>query len=401
MNSELPAPVDLPVPALPPVAQERRLVAADVTIDEQGAQHTEAVDAFLSDLAAVPPLEQDGAPTARHLAVAHPTDPHTYATYRSELAGVSLLSVPVGEPLDSVLAGAKEELDDRHIRSKDMLTFMRGNTRNLTQPLRDAGTVLQTPDQLPCATPPAGRPAADDPAPYIVQVAIMNPNSNFSVTQVILAGAHHTLADLRDAIYCVTDKNARQCASRTSHGALFYLSDRIYTDTRDASAPDYAAPVHAFLQAQAHAAHASMCASMAARNLPYEALEKPVPRARAMHDAPLGSLTLHVAHSGYLYVHAGACEHMVVVQDVRARHAGDPPLGAAPVTTFLKRPTVRRCCICTTRPACKVAHNDDLAPTTPAFFCDLCFDELHAPVEGAEDDDEDDGDLVVYPYVHE
>jgi snRNA-activating protein complex subunit 3 len=120
-----------------------------------------------------------------------------------------------------------------------------------------------------------------------------------------------------------------------------------------------------------------------------------------MQDTPLSDLPLQIAHSGYLYMHAGACEHMIVVQDVRLLHADDPlAAAAAPTTTFLKRPYVRRCCICATRPACKVAHGDDLAPTTPAFFCDQCFDALHMPVDGADDDEEDDS-LVVYPYLHE
>jgi len=91
---------------------------------------------------------------------------------------------------------------------------------------------------------------------------------------------------------------------------------------------------------------------------------------------------------------------MVTVQDVRLRHADDPQDAEAyPHTAFLRAPRVRRCSVCLKRPAEQVVYNDDLAPSTPAFFCPECFALLHCDESGAPLPEA--ATLQAFPYFQE
>ena len=43
---------------------------------------------------------------------------------------------------------------------------------------------------------------------------------------------------------------------------------------------------------------------------------------------------------------------------------------------------LRRCDICEHTQACRVTYDDPLAPSSPAFFCQHCFDMLHTDEHG-------------------
>jgi hypothetical protein len=226
-------------------------------------------------------------------------------------------------------------------------------------------------------------------APVVVQVAFHSPDAHFTKTQTLLAACSHTLAQLKDAIECKNDRYAADelGPAGSLRGGIFYLGGTIYADTRPEGEPsyiDYLPNLLEFFEKHAAGVRTETGGALQRKglfSLAEAAARTPGPMkpvTRSMHDVRIGDLDVSVAQPGeYLYLHAGACEHFLVIEDVRIAHVHDPDVSTMPRTVFRPPRRLEKCCICSVRPAVMVAFDDVLAPESPAFFCELCFDDLH------------------------
>jgi snRNA-activating protein complex subunit 3 len=92
-----------------------------------------------------------------------------------------------------------------------------------------------------------------------------------------------------------------------------------------------------------------------------------------MESTKIRDLTLRVGAT-YVYAHQGDCEHALRCTDIRLATAEE--LEAAPsfpVTTHKLQRQQRKCAICEAALAAKVVYDSRLAPETPCFFCQECF----------------------------
>ena len=238
-------------------------------------------------------------------------------------------------------------------------------------------------------------------ADVVLQIALLAPDAHFAKTQTLLAQAGHTLAQLKDAIWCANDKHATDELGSALLGGMFYLSDTLYSDTRDANADgyvEYESRVQAFLESRAQHVSHDVTSLLRKRGIQGGVpVATPAARAKsaAMQDVTLAELAVSISRPGrYLYVHAGACEHVLVFEDVRLKHADDPDVDAAPATLPPRHPRLEKCCVCMVRPAVKVSFDDVSAPESPALLCDACFDDLH--LDSAGGDRPDAAGLDVY-----
>ena len=76
----------------------------------------------------------------------------------------------------------------------------------------------------------------------------------------------------------------------------------------------------------------------------------------------------------YLYAHAGGCEHVLYIKQVRSRISDDVNTIRC---TFKSRPNLLICDLCELNLPVKVTWNDFYAPKSPCFWCLNCYSEFH------------------------
>jgi hypothetical protein len=297
----------------------------------------------------------------------------------SRRAGYKIIDAKPGDELNSILAACQGDLKRqwseacKHLKSlpTHQKTTKKYESADSPPIAQVSLSILQQQSQS------AGS------ADVVVQVALRSAGANFSRAQVILLAAYHTLADLRDAIYCANDRYAEDSQGRRVAGGLFYIHNTLYTDTRDANAVDYSEPIRQFLSENAMRANEKVMRCLSDSGGADRCGASAVPPVKQMQNATLGSLVLRPAEQGdYVYLHAGACEHIVVIEDVRLRHSTDPSLDLGPVVLRKDERPLEICCVCGMRPAVRIAYEDPLAPCSPAFMCAGCFESLHFDCEG-------------------
>lgn len=219
----------------------------------------------------------------------------------------------------------------------------------------------------------------------VVQIAVHTPDRNFHRAQAILLAAHHTLVDLRRAIHCVNDKYAAQQLDSAPQSGYMLLNDTLYVDCFDQSPGEYMKPILSFLEDESNNVDQRITRYLQSKGLAAvggRQRASALPAVKSMHSVRLDELMLTPGqHGRYMYGHCGACEHMLVVEDVRIKHVSDPDL-TRPVTLRAHDVPLQKCCICAARPSTKIAYGDSLAPSSPAFFCSCCFDDLHLGADG-------------------
>jgi snRNA-activating protein complex subunit 3 len=174
------------------------------------------------------------------------------------------------------------------------------------------------------------------------------------------------LTALLDAVDCVTVRDPLQ----TSRNAFFFIHGTFYIDDRHCDAADY------------------QDLTKAIRN--NDPLQDPLTFRLAEHQGfsrcPVKSAAtttfaeLDVKMGEYcLLRHCGGCDHYFYLSHVRSlrgyprRERGDFPHRVAKV-----RDAARRCLLCRLFPATVVLYEDPLSPESPAYYCAVCFDILHA-----------------------
>ncbi|KAM4603602.1 snRNA-activating protein complex subunit 3 isoform 2-T2 [Polymixia lowei] len=184
----------------------------------------------------------------------------------------------------------------------------------------------------------------------------------------------HSLADLRDAICCVSDLQVCGEFSNTPDmapdfiskdlykSAFFFLEGVFYSDMRFPECQDI-----------------SMTTLEWAKSHNFPSYKQ-----ARMEDVLFTDLKVKVGFP-YLYCHQGDCEHLIIITDVRLAHGSDClDRKLYPLLTHKHRVTTRRW----------LTTNDNFAPSDPCLFCDKCFRMLHYDDQGNKL-----GDFLAYPYV--
>ncbi|XP_068445295.1 snRNA-activating protein complex subunit 3 isoform X2 [Clinocottus analis] len=210
---------------------------------------------------------------------------------------------------------------------------------------------------------------------------------NFSAIRphvTMLMTGSHSLAELRDAICCVSDLQVCGEFSNTPDmapefiskdhfkSAYFFFEGVFYNDMRYPECQDISMTVIEWAKA---------------RNFP------PYSQAK-MQDTRFVDMKVKVGFP-YLYCHQGDCEHLVIITDIRLIHADDClDKKLYPLLTNKHRVTTQKCAACHVFIGRWLTTNDRLAPSDPCLFCDKCFRMLHYDAQGKKI-----GAFLAYPYV--
>ncbi|XP_022142620.1 snRNA-activating protein complex subunit [Momordica charantia] len=222
-------------------------------------------------------------------------------------------------------------------------------------------------------------------------------------TQEFLAHGRQTLAELKDKLYCLTDKLMVKAGQQDSSG-YFLIEDVFCNDLRDPSAVDYSKPVFDWLRNSEDEARKKweciiMGESQQKNTVAGEVSVSHVPHFRSvsMNKIRFCDLKFRLG-AGYLYCHQGNCKHTIVIRDMRLIHPEDVHDRAAyPILTFQLRTRVQKCDACNIYRAKKVTLDDKWAQENPCYFCEDCYFLLHYSKEG----NLLYNDFVVYDYLHD
>ncbi|XP_026159635.1 snRNA-activating protein complex subunit 3 [Mastacembelus armatus] len=200
---------------------------------------------------------------------------------------------------------------------------------------------------------------------------------------LVMTGSH-SLAELRDAICCVSDLQVCGEFSNTPDiapdfiskdhfkSAFFYFEGVFYNDMRFPECQDISMTIIEWAKA---------------RNFP------PYSQAK-MEDTRFIDLKIKVGFP-YLYCHQGDCEHLVIFTDIRLVHKNDcMDKKLYPLLIHKHRVTTQKCAVCHVYIGRWITKNDQFAPSNPCLFCDKCFRMLHYDAKGNKL-----GDFLAYPYV--
>ncbi|KAJ0033669.1 hypothetical protein NQD34_000776 [Periophthalmus magnuspinnatus] len=200
----------------------------------------------------------------------------------------------------------------------------------------------------------------------------------------LLMTGSHTLAELRDAICCVSDLQV--CGEFSNNpdivpdfvskdhykSAFFYFEGVFYNDMRFPECRDLSITTIEWAKS---------------RNFP------PFTQAN-MEDTRLVDLKVKVGFP-YLYCHQGDCEHLVIITDVRLMHRNDClDKKTYPLLIHKDRIDTHKCSVCHVYIGRWHTSNDQFAPSDPCLFCDKCFRMLHYDTQGNKL-----GNFLAYPYI--
>ncbi|KAM8880346.1 snRNA-activating protein complex subunit 3 [Spinachia spinachia] len=200
----------------------------------------------------------------------------------------------------------------------------------------------------------------------------------------LLMMGSHTLAELRDAICCVSDLQVCGEFSSTPDmapefiskdhfkSAYFFFEGVFYNDMRYPECRDISMTVIEWQKAY---------------NVPLYTQGK-------MEDTRFVDLKVKVGFP-YLYCHQGDCEHLVIITDVRLTHANDClDKKLYPMLVQKHRVPTQKCAVCHVYIGRWLTTNDQFAPSNPCLFCDQCFRMLHYDTKGNKL-----GQFMAFPYV--
>ncbi|XP_076004035.1 snRNA-activating protein complex subunit 3 [Genypterus blacodes] len=200
---------------------------------------------------------------------------------------------------------------------------------------------------------------------------------------LVMTGSH-SLADLRDAICCVSDLQVIGEFSNTPDmvpdfiskdhfkSAFFFFEGVFYNDMRFPECQDISSTTIEWATS---------------RNFPAYSQAK-------MEDTRLVDLKIKVGFP-YLYCHQGDCEHLVIITDIRLAHMNDClDKKLYPLMTHKHRPITRKCAVCQIFIGRWLTTDDRFAPSHPCLFCDKCFRMLHYNAQGQKL-----SDFQAYAYV--
>ncbi|KAL7213844.1 hypothetical protein ACSBR2_016389 [Camellia fascicularis] len=238
----------------------------------------------------------------------------------------------------------------------------------------------------------------------VLCVEVYHNKRTWAKTQEFLVLGCQPLTELRDSIYCLTDKVMEKAEQHDPSG-YFLIEDVFCNDLRVPSAIDYSKPVFDwFRKSEAEVLEKWECIISGEMQQKQKALlgsasSSHLPRFKAvdMNKTRFSDLRFRLG-AGYLYCHQGDCKHVIVVRDMRLIHPEDVQNRAAyPITTFQLKLRYRKCSVCKIYRAEKVTVDDKWAPDNPCYFCKYCYYMLHYDENGSLLYNE----FSVYDYHHE
>ncbi|KAL6310357.1 snRNA-activating protein of 50kDa MW C terminal-domain-containing protein [Sparassis latifolia] len=178
-----------------------------------------------------------------------------------------------------------------------------------------------------------------------------------------------TIGDLFDVIPCWSSEIPKECVgddggiagyetsadTDESTGCVICIDGVAYGDGQ--SAEDYSDKLVAMVNASQEEGDDS---------------EPRLKRGPTMHDTSFRSLSLRL-HEPYWLLHAGNCEHLVVVDEIRLHHPSDPPHAAFPLTTQITPPLLDICRACNKVPAVFAIVGDVRLGESPFVICGPCW----------------------------
>eukprot|EP01100_Stratorugosa_tubuloviscum_P005139 TRINITY_DN2335_c0_g1_i2.p1 TRINITY_DN2335_c0_g1~~TRINITY_DN2335_c0_g1_i2.p1 ORF type:complete len:485 (+),score=169.70 TRINITY_DN2335_c0_g1_i2:64-1455(+) len=235
-----------------------------------------------------------------------------------------------------------------------------------------------------------------DSSEIIVSISFHHPKTHKKQQEFLVLGSQ-PLFIVRDMFYCILDhlpmlnsKDAIEAnpitfenTRSTRHSGYFLIENTFYTDLRHPDAIDYSQSILQWVEENK-------------TNLHRECGTVPNFERKDMATS-LNEISVRIGMP-YIYMHQGDCEHVIVFNDIRFVTDQDNQNGRAyPVLTFRSKIRKRKCNVCDIHPAKFVTFEDKLAPESPSFFCQKCYQQLHYDFEGRLLYD----DFEVYPYFHE
>jgi hypothetical protein len=235
---------------------------------------------------------------------------------------------------------------------------------------------------------------AVNPNELILKIAFHSMHKPNLVSQEFLVLGSQKLSDLRDMLYCLSDrvfddeekrKNrftpAPDCKAYRQGSAFFFMEGVFYNDMREPDAEDYSIPIREWVKC------------LPTEKKPFEGQLE----AKSMASVTFNEINLRINHP-YLYTHCGNCEHIITVKDIRMLHPSDPQnFELYPLRTYFSRVRRKRCRMCDDFAAAFVTVGDENAPENPCVFCEYCFDAFHNDENGQRLYD----NFKVFRYTHE
>eukprot|EP00892_Ulva_mutabilis_P006987 jgi/Ulvmu1/4660/UM002_0391.1 len=357
-----------------PFPRQLRLTSEAVDLQTAGG-HAAAVSQVLQSLDEHAMLDPVSAPDLSWLRLAHPCNTREHAAHLCELASVHMSAAKPGEELAAVLASGAHFVQNRWAAAYGRLKSI---PRQYPSSAHAASSVYPVvPEQIWGGSE---RPHASS-SQVVVQIAFHTPDNNFTRSHVVLAAACHTLAQVKDAVRCINNQHASDLLGYVPAGGYMFVGNTLYVDDRDPSACNFHEPILKFLGKQATQVGQAVWKYLHANGLAIaQSEDSVVPPVKSMAMVRLCDLQLLPGqHGQYVFAHVGACEHMMIIEDVRLKHAMDPSLDEGPAVIRAAPEALSKCCICTLRPGVTLACEDKMAPMSPAVFCETCFASLHSP----------------------
>uniref|UniRef100_J3L713 snRNA-activating protein complex subunit n=1 Tax=Oryza brachyantha TaxID=4533 RepID=J3L713_ORYBR len=202
-------------------------------------------------------------------------------------------------------------------------------------------------------------------------------------SQEFLVLGSQLLTDLRDNIYCFTDK-LMNVAKQHVRSGYFLIEDTFYNDTRH-STVDYSKPILDWLKNSSNEAEekwdtiTSGVLKKRQKDLLLGLNISNVPdfKSAKMEKTRFSDLNFRLG-AGYLYCHQGNCKHMIVIRDMRLIHPEDTQNQAEyPLMTFQMQRRLQKCSVCQIYHATKMTVDDKWTQNNPCYFCAKCYYLLH------------------------
>ncbi len=209
-----------------------------------------------------------------------------------------------------------------------------------------------------------------------------------------------TLAQLKDIIYCVNDVVTTD--NPRNDESFFFINEIFYIDTR----PNALSNPHNEVRTRVNNLRTWLLNNKQNNDVSSGGYDPndPLYPIVSMENTRIDTLNLS-CYSNYLYKHEGICEHVLLVSDVRYNHPvvdvanqrASSCVATYPCTRFRKIYKKRKCCVCESYSASKIVFGDRLAPTSPVYYCETCYYNLHYDTNETILYD----DFRVFPYVHD
>ncbi|KAM0878908.1 hypothetical protein ACQ4PT_034557 [Festuca glaucescens] len=218
----------------------------------------------------------------------------------------------------------------------------------------------------------------------ILCVEIYDQRQSSVKSQEFLVLGSQLLTDLKDNIYCSTNK-LMEVNNQRDHSGYFLIEGTFYNDTRHYSAVDYSKPILDWLNESSDEAAEKWDAisSGALKKRQKDLLRGlnisnvPEFKSAKMQSTYFSDLHFRLG-AGYLYCHQGNCKHTFVIRDMRLIHPEDTQNQAEyPLMTFQMQKRFQKCSVCQIYLATKMTVDDKWAPSNPCYFCKQCYYLLH------------------------